>query len=142
GFLGWAAASYFVFPILAVERERSALAALRGSAAIARKQWGKTTAGILTLGLAVMVPMVVVSLVLGMAFMAAMTSALDGGPGRLYLFAYLGTTLAVMVGGMAVSQAATTAYQTALYRYAKTRRIPAPFDRATLVDAWKPYRNG
>lgn len=141
GAFAWATASYFVIPMLVVEGERSALGALRSSVAVARTQWGKATAGVVTLGLVLMVPMLVALFLVFMPVMLLLPLVLHGFSffvvtGIVAGAFILGTlTLSMMAGAMGVL------YQTALYRYARTGKVAGPFTGATLVDAWAPYRD-
>lgn len=145
GTFGWAVASYFVFPILVVEKERSATRALRRSVGLARDQWGKSVAGIVTIGLAMIIPMLIVMFVVMAFFFGAMMFVVtNGGPVSLTLllivwFVVLGI---IMVPFFLFGQVTGLAYQTALYRYATTGDVARPFTDETLVDAWKPYQQG
>lgn len=146
GSLAWAAASFFVIPILVVEREEKAFAALRSSAALARTQWGKTTAGVVTIALAVMVPLLVLVLLFAapmmvlpwIAFALDAPSLLDAIVPVMIVMAGLFVVAALVIG--MVSGAFGALYQTALYRYAKTGKVSGPYTKQTLVDAWAPYR--
>lgn len=140
GSLAWAVATYFVLPLLIVDRERSAIEAIRSSKSIAEDHWGESVGGIVTVGLAVMVPVVVLMFVgiIGLAFLGASGSLADGLFGPL--------TFAFMFGAIAVSavlgSALNTTYQTALFRYTRTGEAASPFTEGTLDEAWEPYREG
>ncbi|MBI2078895.1 MAG: hypothetical protein HYT80_11095 [Euryarchaeota archaeon] len=140
GMLGWATAAYFVFPVIVVERERKALDAIRTSTAIARQQWGKSVAGIVTLSLALLVP--VVLLMLG--FFGVITALMALDLPLMTVTVLLGVALALMLVAFlivaAIQSSAQVCYQVALYRFARTGRISAPFSAATLSDPWKPYQ--
>lgn len=144
GMYGWAAASFFVIPVLVVEEEKRAVGALRSSVGIARKQWGKAVAGIVTIGLAIAVPMVILMLILmAAAFWVTFTwVTLPPGATLDLTPVWIGAAVfgVLFVLAMALAQACTGLYQTALYRYARTGKVSAPYDKATLVDAWAPYR--
>lgn len=136
GAFAWAAATFFVIPVLVVERERDALGAIRASAGIARSQWGKATAGMVTIGLALMAPLLVLTLLyMGFAMMAFPAGIGFGG-----FAAVTGMFLVVVMAVSAIGQAATTAYQVGLYRFARTGEVSGPYTTATLGDAWAPYR--
>ncbi|MEK6985617.1 MAG: DUF6159 family protein [Candidatus Thermoplasmatota archaeon] len=143
GMMGWAVASFFVIPILVVEREASAMGALRASTDLARSQWGKATAGLVTIGLVLMVPILLLGLILiGLTF-PLMLLAVKGGnvlAGLVPLFILLGVYLAVVMLLSGLGQAASVLYQTGLYRYARTGKVAKPYTTETLVDAWAPYR--
>jgi hypothetical protein len=142
GAFTWAAAAYFVIPILVVERQGRSVEAIRNSATIARAQWGKTTAGLVTVGLAVMVPLVILMLVMFPLMFALISTADSRNPYAFLvpMFTMLAIFLLVTLVLAAVASAAATLYQTALYRYARTGKVSGPFTQATLVDAWAPYR--
>ncbi len=143
GMFGWAAATYFVFPILALEDERTALGAVRRSTSIARQHWGKSVGGIITIGLAVLVPLLALMLVWYLALFGALASWSPGGGIEPFLtfLAVSGIVFGVLfLAVMALQWGAHAAYQAVLYRYATTGRISEPFTTATLVDAWTPYR--
>lgn len=145
GGFAWAVASFFVIPVLVVERETGALAALRSSAGIARSQWGKATAGLVTIGLVFLVPFFIalaIAMVLSMGgFVLWALSGVGGDAGVLLgMLPVLVVTVLFLLVAMPLQQAATTAYQAGLYRYAKTGKVPRGFTPATLVDAWEPYR--
>lgn len=144
GTFGWAAASFFVIPIIVVERERSATGALKGSVQMARKQFGEMVSGIVTITLALMVPVLAIAFlgilaVFGIVYFARDTMMYDG-PG----VGGIAVVLVVVMGSIflmgQLAQAFQLVYQTALYRYARTGHAAAPFTEATLVDAWAGYR--
>lgn len=148
GNLGWAVAAYFVIPILVVERERSALEALRASTALARQQWGKSVAGMVTIGLAMFVPFLAILLVVYALFMAAiftLPAFVSGETVKAIFIAFFVAIVAVLViavlAGLILGQVTQAAYQVALYRYARTGLVSGPYTTATLADAWAPYRS-
>lgn len=144
GGFAWAAASYFVLPILVVERQRSATEALKDSYSLATQQWGKTAAGIVTIGLALMVPMLIITVLFFVASNILVFTMLQSSGG----IAAFVTTMVVLVAAFMVAilavatlaGAAAVAYQTALYRFAKTGKTTDPYTKETLVDAWTPYQ--
>ncbi|HUR61365.1 MAG TPA: DUF6159 family protein [Candidatus Thermoplasmatota archaeon] len=145
GALAWAVAAYFVIPVLVVEGERSAIGALRTSTALARDQWGKATAGIVTIGLAVMVPMLLVFLpfllfMMGLPLLMAAGIVSAKAMFPLVLTAGCVIVVASLAMGLFASMVGSL-YQTALYRYARTGIVSLPFTPETLVDSWAPYRN-
>lgn len=138
GTFAWAAAAFFVIPIIVVERERRAWGALTRSAAIGRSQWGKTVAGIVTIALVFLVPFTAIALV-GAAIMMygvdlGQFTAIMVGMGVMFF------ALGLMFLVMPLNLALQTTYQTALYRFAVTGRISAPFTVETMHSVWAPYR--
>jgi hypothetical protein len=141
GAFAWATASYFVIPVLVVEGERSALGALRSSVAVARTQWGKATAGVVTIGLVLMVPMLVATFAVLMPLTMLLPLWLHGLSFLVATGVLVGTFLVLMMTMAMLAGAMGVLYQTALYRYARTGKVAGPFTGATLVDAWAPYRD-
>lgn len=143
GVLGWATASYFVFPIIVIERESSAVAALRRSTSLARDHWGKSVSGIVTISLAAIVPIAVAGLiVMGLVIaLAIVLLAMNLVPLLIPVtIVLLSGYMLVAIGSAAVSAAVGVAYLTALYRHATAGKIAAPFTVATVVDPWKAYQ--
>lgn len=146
GTFAWAVAAFFVIPIVVVERETSAFGALRTSVGLARDTWGRSTAGMVTIGLALMVPMFIVMAVLfAVAFPAMMLGVLFGGSsgfvlGMLVFLGAMGLMFLAMGVMMMLSMASNAAYQVALFRTTRTGNVPLPFTPETLVDAWTPYQ--
>jgi hypothetical protein len=138
GLMAWAAASFFVIPILAIEQERSAVAAIRGSTQMARQNWGKALGGMVTIGLVVMVPLVVAVMV---AIIVLANLGIRHHDMRMYDLAMPFLIVAIVFVSTLISAPAQVAYQTGLYRFAKTGKVE-PFSTTTLVDAWAPYRQG
>jgi hypothetical protein len=142
GMLAFAAATFFVVPILVVQRDPTTTSAIKESATIAKAQWGKSVAGIITINLAAM-------LVAALAVLAGSVLAFGSyillsslanplmGAAAAGLFGLLAA--GVFIASTSFSQAGTTAYQTGLYHYTQTGRLDGPYTKETLVDAWKPY---
>lgn len=152
GALGWAAASFFVIPILIVERQGRVKDALKESVSLARDNWGKSVSGIVTIILAVAVPYLVIAFTtmfvvfaIGItAMQSASTIAEVEAANQLWstlMFVLLGVV--IVLGGIAsmLIQTTQTAYQTGLYVHTKTGEVQPPFTEGTLVDAWEPYRS-
>lgn len=147
GALGWAAASFFVFPIIVVEGERRMLGALRRSVGIARAQWGKSVAGIVTISLALLLPWLIVVGVLMLGVLVApvvLGMGLHPGMAIWILTVLMPSVLVFIVVGSVVlgmlNQALQSTYQAGLYRYATTGEVGGGYSREALVDAWAPYR--
>lgn len=138
GAFGWAVATFFVIPIIVVERERNVAKMVQGSVALVRKQWGKSVAGLITVTLVVMVP----AFVFLFGTLALVLVALILAPSLLapVLVAWVAGGAIVLLAAVAVGQSTTVAYQVALYRYARTGKVSGPFTKETLVDAWAPYQ--
>lgn len=151
GALGWAAASFFVFPIIVVEKERRVTHALRRSVGLARDNWGKSVSGIVTISLAVMVPfiLVMVPFMLVLTFLPVALHqwfAMDFLTVNNIMEAVfpwvLGVFVVCAVVVAMVNGALQTAYQAGLYRYAVTGDVGPHYSQEALVGAWAPYRGG
>ena len=150
GTFAWAVAAYFVIPVIVVERERSAIAALRASTALARSQWGKATAGIVTVGLFVLVPflLLMVPAILAMLVVPLGLAAGWIPPDAFFtvmmvvLWSSLGLLMLGLMAVMLLSGMVGALYQVGLYAFARTGKVLAPYSTQTLADAWAPYRQG
>lgn len=142
GMMAWTAATFFVIPVMAVENQSGAFDSIRRSAALARNNWGKAVSGIITLGLAIMIPVVAVYALF--AFAALMVVMLAAATDTWILLVVSGLlaggALLIIVGGVLLASFMTSVYRVVLYRYSITGQIAEPFSEATVVDAWAPYR--
>ncbi len=141
GALGWAAASFFVIPIIMVERYSKAVPAVKRSVSMARDHWGKSVSGIVTISLAIMIPMMLLMIPIFMV-MPFLIIFVGVESVMLVVFLIIGTILVLTLLGGVVSSAGQAAYQAGLYLHATRGEIKAPFTEETLVDAWAPYREG
>jgi len=127
---GWAIATYFVVPILVVEKV-GPLDALKRSTSLMRRTWGETLAGKMGLGLIVLGAMLpgIAAIMLGMAVGAATGQPIIAGAGiALGIVWILGVSL--------VSAAVQSILLTALYLYASQGTTPPEFDAALLKGAF------
>lgn len=140
GAFAWAVATYFVLPILVIDREPSVVSAIGDSKEIAKEHWGESVGGIVTVGLVLMVPVMVVMLV------GVFGAIWLGVAGAVTFETAMTLLLVAMIGGMALSMvlgsALNTTYQTALFMYTRTGEAASPFTEGTLDEAWEPYREG
>jgi len=128
--VAWSVATYFVVPVLVVERV-GPFAALKRSGQILRKTWGEALVSNIGIGL--------------MVFLAALVAMIPAALGII-----VGNPVAVAVGIvvtvisfgliMAGSTALNAILVTALYEYASTGVAPAGFDESTLRGAFGPRR--
>jgi hypothetical protein len=130
--LGWTAVSFFVVPVLVVER-LGPLAAVRRSGEILRRSWGEALAGnvsVAWIGFVLMLPPLL------LAFFVLQAPA----PGDVRLVA------AVVLGGggvlfaAAASSAADTIFKLLLYRQATRRALPDGVDLELVVGPDRPRR--
>lgn len=120
GLLGmaWSAATYFVVPVLVMERV-GPLEAVKRSFAVLRKAWGEAITANFSIGLIVFVAQLVALVPL------AIGAALGGSAGLLIGAAV--TVAASIVIGL-ISATLNTIIQAAVYLYAAQGRVPQQFD--------------
>jgi hypothetical protein len=128
----WTVVTYFVVPVLVVERV-GPLTAVRRSAQILRKTWGEALVGKLGLGLYVFLLSLpgMALLVGGVYLMAFGNHLLLGGSAAAAGAVYL-------VIGSAVGSALNGIFLSALYQYAEVGEVPRGFDRDVLERAFGP----
>lgn len=147
GAMGWATASFFVLPIIMVDREWRAMQALKRSVGVAKDNWGKSIAGLTTITLAIMVPSIVVMMALMMLasmvlpFVLTLTGVSFETLVVVLPFVVTAGFVALLVVGVTLANVGFSTYQTGLYLYAKTGQITGTYTKETLVDAWEPYRS-
>jgi len=126
--VAWALACYFVVPVLAFE-DLSPVAAVKRSSKLFRDTWGEKVIGGLSFSL--------VSLVLMLPgfglWLAAMV--LGGVKGMIAGFALLILYILMLSVMMSAVQGI---FNTALYRYACFKQVPAAFDADLVKSAWTP----
>lgn len=127
---GWAIATYFVVPVLVVERV-GPWEALKRSTSLVRRTWGEALAGNLGVGLVIFLGMLpgIALLMLGIVLGAA-----AGQP----ILAAIGVALGVIwiMGVSLVSSAVQSILLTALYLYASEGKSPPQFDANLLQNAF------
>lgn len=125
--VAWAAATFFVLPVIALE-DVGAVAAVRRSARLVRDRWGETVAGVVSLGGALLLVFALAGMLLGLGIAFGFTPAGIGlvaaGVAVLAcLFAYTST-----VGHM---------FRLVLYRYATTGDPAGAFTTDELDAAFR-----
>ncbi|MEX2093265.1 MAG: DUF6159 family protein [Pirellulales bacterium] len=131
---GWAIATYFVVPILVVERV-GPLDALKRSTSLMRRTWGETLAGKMGLGLVIFLAMLP-------CMALVMLGIVMGGASGNVVLAGVGIALGavwIMVVSL-VSSAVQSILLTALYLYASEGTAPPQFDAALLKSAFGSKR--
>ena len=131
--LSWTVVTYFVLPVLASER-LGPIAALKRSAAILRSKWGESLSGEARIGLLGVLFFLVATAV----FMLGLAITLSGGIGM----ASLGSLLMGLgvIGGVVcivVFSALSTIFQSGVYLYATTGRVPPSLDVDLLQGAFQ-----
>jgi hypothetical protein len=125
---GWAIATYFVVPVLVVEKV-GPWDALKRSTSLMRKTWGETLIGKMGIGLVVLAAMIPGTILMMVGFVAMTANAILGG-----------TIIAIgvlwIMGASLVSAAVQSILLTALYLYASEGTAPPQFDAALLQSAF------
>jgi hypothetical protein len=133
--LGWTVVTYFVLPVLVIERV-GPIAAVRRSSAILREKWGESLAGEARFGLVGLV----FYLLCALLFFAGLAAVLSYGPTGMAGLGLLLMALGV-VGAVATSvvlQALSIIFQAGVYLYATTGTVPAALDRELVEGAFRP----
>lgn len=127
---GWSIMTYFVVPVLVVEKV-GPFQAISRSLALLRKTWGEALAGNVGLGLfnfLLVLP--------GLLLLVGAGLALAGNqPVPLVITLAVLGVVALLIASL-VSAALGTIYLSAMYQYAADNQIPAGFDRDTLAGAF------
>jgi len=131
---GWAIATYFVVPILVVERV-GPWEALKRSTSLMRRTWGETLAGKLGLGLVIFAALLpgIAAIMLGGVLGASSGNAVLAGVGFVVGIVWI-------MGVSLVSSAVQSILLTALYLYASEGKAPPQFDAALLQGAFASKR--
>jgi hypothetical protein len=131
---GWAAASYFVLPVLVVEGV-GPIGAFRRASALLRSNWGESLAGETRFGL--------LGLLFGLQavaiFFAGLAIVLSSGAAALAGLGPLLMTLGVIYGvaTLVVLQTLGTIFQAGVYLYASTGQVPPTFDPALVAGSFR-----
>lgn len=127
----WSIMTYFVVPVLVVEKTGPAQAVSR-SVSLMKQTWGEALAGKLGLGFVLFLLAIPVFLLFAGGVYVASTGSVPLGVALI---------IAGVIAGllhMAVSAALSTILLTAVYQYASTDRVPDGFDRTVLAGAFAP----
>jgi hypothetical protein len=134
GLLGmvWSLATFFVVPLLIVERQ-TAFKALKGSGSMLKRTWGEQIIGNAGIGMAIGLLMLLgfIPIAIGVAVAIQTEIFVPLIVGSLVAVAYwliLGTISAALAG----------IYQTALYMYASTGTAPSNFSPEFIQQAFVP----
>jgi Family of unknown function (DUF6159) len=125
--LAWAAATFFVVPVIALE-DPGAFAAVKRSARLVRERWSEGIAGVVSIGGALVLMAVPVSVLIGIGI------GLGSTPARLAL-----VTSGVSVAAVAIAVTTTTGhmFRLVLYRYATTGSASGAFTADELDHAFR-----
>ena len=129
---GWALASYFVVPALALE-DQNVRGAMRRSISIIRERWGESVTGNFVIGTIMLLALVPVVMVGAIGIGIAGDSPALG---------YAVIALAVIVAGamMLVQTAVAQVFRLAVFRYATTGEAAGPFTTDQLESAFRQRR--
>jgi uncharacterized Tic20 family protein len=129
---GWAIATYFVVPVLVVERV-GPWEALKRSTSIMRRTWGETLMGNMSVGLVVFLGMLP-----GIGFL--MLGIVIGAATDQPILAIIGMAAGVLwiMAASLVSSALQSILLTALYLYASEGKAPPQFDANLLQNSFAP----
>jgi hypothetical protein len=127
----WTVITYFVVPVLVVEKV-GPFQAIKRSLAILRQTWGEALLGGIGLGLFKLLLFLpgLLLLVGGIALCAAVQPLAVG-------LAVVGLGVLYLLGCAAVSAALDTIFLSALYQFAAVGQLPPGFDAATLRGAFR-----
>lgn len=123
--LAWSIMTYFVVPVLVVEK-LGPIDAVKRSASIMKKSWGESLAANFGAGLLIF-----------LMFLAALAPAVIGGLiGGPALIVGIITTVVLVIMVSLISSAVNTIIVTALYQYAAQEKTPSEFDVDLLQGAF------
>jgi hypothetical protein len=126
---GWAIMTFFVVPVLVVEKV-GPFEAIKRSIALLKKTWGEALVGHLGLGFFMFL------LFLPALLLIAATVALFANNLLALGIVFVALTALYIIGFAVVNAALNTIFLGAMYQYAAFDRVPAGFDEATLRTAF------
>jgi hypothetical protein len=126
---GWAIMTFFVVPVLVVEKV-GPFEAIKRSLALLKKTWGEALVGRLGLGFFMFL------LFLPALLLIAGTAALFVNGLIALGIAFVVLTAVYLIGFAVVNSALNTIFLGAMYQYAAYEKVPAGFDEATIRSAF------
>jgi hypothetical protein len=124
----WSIMTYFVVPILVVEKV-GPIEAVKQSTSLIKRTWGEALGGRMGIGLFLFLLAIPLIILLVIAIYLAATVPVVG----IILLIAVGIMFLLY---MAVSAALNTVFMTAVYQYAANDRVPDGFDRDTMAHAF------
>jgi hypothetical protein len=124
----WAVMTFFVVPILVVEKV-GPFQAIKRSIAVLKKTWGEALVGNIGLGLfafLLFLPVILLVILTVVGFNASMALG----------FTFLALTIIYLIGFAILTSALNTVFVAALYQYAAFEQTPIGFDEATIKGAF------
>jgi hypothetical protein len=130
GLLGaaWTIVTYFVVPVLVVERV-GPITAVQRSFSILKKTWGESLTANFSIGLVVMLASLVSLVPAGLGLVIGTTASVIAG---------VAITAVLLIAVSLVSAALHTIIVAALYLYAAEGKVPQQFDENLLREAYAP----
>lgn len=129
----WSIATYFVVPVLVVEKT-DPISAVKRSFAVLRKTWGESLAANFGVGIMTFLAMLLAIVPVGLGVMAMASGATIPG----VVLVALGITLVIVIS--LVSSALSSILLVALYLYAADGEVPQQFDPSTFENAFLPKK--
>ena len=129
----WSIATYFVVPVLVVEKT-DPISAVKRSFAVLRKTWGESLAANFGVGIMTFLAMLLAIVPVGLGVMAMASGATIPG----VVLVALGITLVIVIS--LVSSALSSILLGALYLYAADGEVPQQFDPSTFENAFLPKK--
>jgi hypothetical protein len=134
GSLAWGLATFFVLPVLVMER-RSALGSVKRSASVFRERWGETVVADIGIGAATFV-----FVIPGSVFVCGAIAALESGNTVGFIVLSI-VAAALLMPPIAWSTAVTELFQLFAYRETLTGAIEGPFSATDIDMAIKPKKS-
>jgi hypothetical protein len=130
--IGWAIMTFFVVPILVVEKV-GPFEAIKRSVALLKKTWGEALIGHLGLGFFMFLLFLPALLLIGVTVAAFANGLIALG------IALVAVTVLYVIGFAVVNSALNTIFLGAMYQYAAFDKVPVGFDEGTLRSAFTPW---
>jgi hypothetical protein len=131
----WTVLTYFVVPVLVVEK-LGPFAAIRRSIAVLRKTWGEALVGNLGLGF-----FKFLLLLPGLLLIVAGIAVCVGAKLLPVGLALVGVGIVLLLAAAAAGSALDTIFLSALYQFAAFEKVPEGFDRSNMEDAFKSKKS-
>jgi hypothetical protein len=133
--LSWAVVTYFVVPVLVTEKV-GPVTAVKRSAAILRSKWGESLAGETRFGLFG----ALFSILAALTFAGGLAITLSYGAAGMAGLGPVLMTIGVIIslGNFVVFHTLSTIFQSGVYLYATTDRVPPTLDRELIEGTFRP----
>jgi hypothetical protein len=133
--VAWAAITFFVVPVIVFE-DLGAVPAIKRSAALLKERWGPAVAGVVRIGLRLVVLLYLPGFLL--IFAGGWIAISGDDPASITLGALLvGIGLVLCIVGGIINTTVRSVFGVALYRYATTGQALGPFTEDQLVGSMR-----